>query len=138
LYVNRSSVREMLKDIINVKDKNLLLFGVDLWESRNSRNYPVFFFGCDMKTSLQGRRERQGERERERERERLREGGREELCVCTRIIASRVSRIANSWLELHQTVVLGTLHNKRNREQRTENKNFNLSEIMYCEIHSFW
>ena len=26
---------------------------------------------------------------------------------------------------------LRPLHNKRNREQRTENKNFNLSEIMF-------
>jgi len=30
-----------------------------------------------------------------------------------------------------------TPHNKRNREQRTENRNFNLSEIMYCGIQSF-
>ena len=38
----------------------------------------------------------------------------------------------------HENAVLGIPHNKRNKKQRTENKNFNLSEIMYCGIHSFW
>ena len=29
-------------------------------------------------------------------------------------------------------------HNERNREQKTKNKNFNLSETVYSIIHDFW
>jgi len=32
---------------------------------------------------------------------------------------------------------LGAPHNKKNREQRRENKNFNLPETVYSTIHNF-
>jgi len=36
------------------------------------------------------------------------------------------------------TSELGAPHNKRNRKQRIENKNFNLLETVYSAIHGFW
>jgi len=43
----------------------------------------------------------------------------------------------DAYLRIEGSDQSGVLHNKRNREQKTENKNFNLSDIMYCEIHNF-